>query len=101
VVVEVASGIGEGEAARGAVDQQCAEPRFKLGDALADGRLRAAEPARGGREPAAVDCLDEEVQVVEVEHQRSMFVDIESIFASLLGKSPRLYIRRINDGETP
>jgi hypothetical protein len=41
------------------------------------------------------------VQVVEVEHQRSMFVDIESIFASLLGKSPRLYIRRINDGETP
>ncbi|EEF93547.1 hypothetical protein CATMIT_01822, partial [Catenibacterium mitsuokai DSM 15897] len=68
VLVEVAAGVGQHEAARGAVDQAHAEFVLERGHALADRGLGHAEPARGRGETAAVHRGGEQDQVVEVQH---------------------------------
>ena len=51
----VAAGIGQLEAAAGAVDQPRAEMRLELGDPAADGRQRNLQPARRRRQAARFD----------------------------------------------
>ena len=74
---EIAAQIGQRETARCAMDQPGTEPGFKFGHAFADRRFRNAEPARGCSEAAAIDSLDEELQIVEVHLSRPYLWTLE------------------------
>jgi hypothetical protein len=60
------SGIGEREAARGAVEQPCAEPLLEPADRLGDGRLRQRQFACRRREGAELHDLGEDRERLEI-----------------------------------
>lgn len=67
VLVVHAAGLGQAQAARGAVEQLRAQARLQLLHLAAEGGLGQAERPGRGRETALFDHLDEDQGVVEIE----------------------------------
>src|SRR3546814_11206356 len=55
----IAAGVGEREAARGAVEQACLQVCFEVRQLATDGGQRHAEPAAGGRQAAFLHDVHE------------------------------------------
>jgi hypothetical protein len=71
--IDVTADVGDAEAAGRAFQQPHTQPRLQRRHAPADPRLRHGERARGGRKALVGDHGGEEVEVVEIVHDRRSF----------------------------
>jgi hypothetical protein len=60
-----AAGLSQCRDAAVALEQRHAKLGFQIGDSVADHRLRAVQPTRGGRETAAIGDGGEHAKLVE------------------------------------
>lgn len=70
VFQNVAADFGQNKAARRTVDELRTKLRLQCRHTLADRRFRQVQTARRCGKATLIDCLYEEVQIIEVEHQR-------------------------------
>src|SRR4051794_15232773 len=78
VLIKILPDSAEHEGARGPGDQPGAEPPLEVGAPLAAGGFRAAKPPPRRGKAAGVGGLNEEVEVVELQHRKSTNMDDKS-----------------------
>ncbi len=75
VAVHAGADVGNGEAARGALQQAHAQVGLKLADTAAQARFGDAQGTFGGSETTVVDDHGEVVQVIQVMHTRVPYLE--------------------------